>query len=861
MGRTRLRGLRGALLLGLTLSLAMAPVVSSAHATRDPSTGKAARDLHPELQAGLSALADHRGGLPAGVRGRDTASGPEVAIHVRVDGSSREVGAAIEALGGEPRLASATAVEAYLPVDRLGALAQIPGVESVWPILPRASAAYVSPGVALHGATAWHQAGYDGSGVRLGVIDGGFAGLGGLVGIEVPATIVARCYTSIGQFTSNLADCANEAETHGTAVVETIADMAPGATIYVVDPATPLEEIQAVDWLISNGVRIINASYGSGYLFEGPGDGTSPFADSSYAVLNRAVAGGALWVNAAGNTGDSGWTGSYADADGDRWLEFAPGDEFAGFELTQSGTVTVGLRWADSWGSPTTDYDLYLYEEGGTTAVELSDAGQSGVGYPMELLTASLAPGRYEIGIDHYAGPPSSRAQLLVYGLEDALEHHVTAGTLAAPADSSNPGMLSIGAVRYSTPDVIEPYSSRGPTIDGRIKPDLVAADCAATSLQPRFCGTSQATPYVVGAAALLLHADATLSATALAQRLRALTTSLGSPVPNPTFGWGRLALGTAPGSVPVALEFLDVPSYEVAGRAFTISPAVRVTDASGRTAASGPGATLAVTLSTAGGELLCPAGLTQPAVGGVAVFADCMVATGGSIALTASATGLPSVATAFPVAPAGAPAAGLTLTAGSALLAQPGSVSVSAQLILPVGSTDPIAGRSVEIQRSFDGRSWATLSTLTTDASGMATTSIAADRSARYRAVDRGSLTLASGASPAVVVAVRQTVVLRPTASSVRIVRAGTSTSLRATVRPLPPPGVAARVSFAIHRRVDGTWRLATRRTVTADASGVATLAWRWGTRGSWYVRATALATSSNAASVPSRIERYDVR
>lgn len=861
MGRTGSRGLRGALLLVLALSLAMPPAASSANGVREPSTRKAARQSHPALQAGLGALAVRNGRLPAGVASRDTASGPEVAIHVRVNGSAQAIGAAIEGLGGEVRLTSATAVEAYLPSDRLAALADIPGVGSVWPIVPRASAAYVSPGVALHGATAWHEAGYDGSGVRVGVIDSGFAGLGALVGSELPATIVARCYTTIGQFTSNLADCANGGETHGTAVAETIADMAPGSTIYIVDPSTPLEEMQAVDWLISNGVRIVNASYGSGYVFEGPGDGTSPFADSSYAVLDRAVAGGALWVNAAGNTGDSGWTGPYLDADGDRWLELAPGDEFAGFELSEGGTVVAGLRWADTWGSAATDYDLYLYAEGGAIPIEVSDALQGGAGYPTELLSVTLPPGRYEIGIDHYAGAPSARAQLLVYGLEDALEHHVPAGTLPSPADSRNPGMLTIGAVRYSAPDWIEPYSSRGPTADGRIRPDLVAADCAGTTIEPRFCGTSQATPYVAGAAALMLQADTSLAATTLAQRLRALATPLGWPVPNPTYGWGRLTLGTTPSSVPVALEFLDVPSYEVAGRAFTISPAVRVVDASGRTAASGPGATLAVTLSAVGGELVCPGGLTQPAVGGVAAFAGCAVATAGSIALTASATDLATIATTLTVAPAGAPAAVLTLTAGSMLLARPGSVVLSTHLMAPAAGTEPLAGRPVELQRSVDGQMWATLVTLTTDASGAATASIGADRSGSYRALHRGGLTLASGASPAVAVAVRQTVVLRPTASSVRVVRAGTSTTFRATVRPLPPPGVAARVSFAIYRRVDGAWRLATRRTRAADAAGVATLVWRWGTRGSWYVRAAALATSGNASSVLSRIERYDVR
>ena len=68
--------------------------------------------------------------------------------------------------------------------------------------------------------------------------------------------------------------------------------------------------------------------------------------------------------------------------------------------------------------------------------------------------------------------------------------------------------MLAVGAAHWDMTWIpSEPYSSRGPTPDGRIKPDLVGADCGETasseSSRP-FCGTSQASPHVAGLAALV---------------------------------------------------------------------------------------------------------------------------------------------------------------------------------------------------------------------------------------------------------------------------------------------------------------------------------------------------------------------
>ena len=61
----------------------------------------------------------------------------------------------------------------------------------------------------------------------------------------------------------------------------------------------------------------------------------------------------------------------------------------------------------------------------------------------------------------------------------------------------------------------LEQFSSQGPTVDGRVKPDIAAFDNVSSnlaSLNP-FCGTSASAPHVAGAAALVSGANSAMDA------------------------------------------------------------------------------------------------------------------------------------------------------------------------------------------------------------------------------------------------------------------------------------------------------------------------------------------------------------
>ena len=429
---------------------------------------------------------------------------------------------------------------------------------------------FTSQGVEAHFSDTWNLAGIRGQGVKVGLIDLPFAfnGFRSLMGAELPETVRARCYTEVSVFTGNLADCedATLGNDHGTSVAETVIDVAPEASLYIATPISHGDLQNTVEWMASQGVSVIN--YPLTALFDGPGDGTSPYSSSPLRTVDRAVDdGGIVWINAAGNYAESTWFGTYAarEVAGVKFLEFTESSVFNDVYLFAGEQIQVELRWEDSWGGASRDFDLGLWDVAASEIVAAAaDPQWGGPGHdPWEFLVYQ-APreGRYSVLVNHFRGSVPAWIQMIVLDGRP-IGHHTGNGSIRNPAESANPGMLTAGAAPWNDVYTIEPYSGRGPTPDGRIKPDLVGADCGETALAPLdengigFCGTSQASAHVAGMAALVRQRFPDYSPIQVADYLKDSTFQFGIGDPNNTWGYGFAALRPA---VPPDAPAVSVP-------------------------------------------------------------------------------------------------------------------------------------------------------------------------------------------------------------------------------------------------------------------------------------------------------------
>ena len=252
----------------------------------------------------------------------------------------------------------------------------------------------------------------------------------------------------------------------------------------------------------------------------------------------------------------------------------------------------MGAEWADSLGC-----DIITSSLG----YNLFDGGTGNITYPMLDGHTSVVTRAAEIA--------AAKGILVVNSAGNDGNNARVGRKISAPSDANGDSVLAIAAV--DSLGNRAGFSSKGPTSDGRIKPDLaaqgvqvlVAAAFSDPTVYTRANGTSFATPLIAGVAACLMQARPTWPAVLIIEAMK--RTASQSAQPDTLLGWGipdALAalryvpdtLGVPEDHSPLTLTFAGANPLRTSGPAASVrlslgsggtrSPyRVRVYDAGGR--------------------------------------------------------------------------------------------------------------------------------------------------------------------------------------------------------------------------------------------------------------------------------------
>ncbi len=391
-------------------------------------------------------------------------------------------------------------------------------------------------GVTAHKANLAHAGGQTGAGAKVCVLSDGVNTLSARQATgDLPAVVTVVP----GQAGSG---------DEGTAMLEIVYDMAPGASLYfatgfggVASMATNIQNLAAAPY--NCNIIVDDVTYFNEGAFQ---DG--PIAQA----VNTVTASGVLYFSSAANSGHltRNQSGTY---EGDFVASANPipsviqsvygaasiqlhafgAANYTTLTAVPAGTVRVSLKWSDALGASANDYDLIVTNSTGTSIIGSSTSRQSGTQDPYEFASGSFPVGSRLYVVKYSGVARAIRLDTIRGRLDPAIAtagstfgHNAAASAVTVAA--VNVGTAGGGAFTGGAANPVTTYSSDGPrkmfyqpngtaitpgnflfgTNGGTTlnKVDMAAADCGTTTTPGfiPFCGTSAAAPTAAAIAALI---------------------------------------------------------------------------------------------------------------------------------------------------------------------------------------------------------------------------------------------------------------------------------------------------------------------------------------------------------------------
>ncbi len=339
----------------------------------------------------------------------------------------------------------------------------------------------------------------------------------------------------------------------GTAILEIVHDIAPGATLLFHDFGCggDTQVMGAYDALVAAGADIIVSDFESSDwpFFE---DNAVSLHLSDLMEKNPNL----ILIASAGNLATKHYQAEFSRQSGG--THSFSGETGIPADIQPKGKLEVVLQWDDPYNSPENEYELHLVDRdsGEVVGVGKRDISQRGRAYQ-----------RIQYG-NYGKEEETEQLEIQVWADDDVTARNIELfigftnlvsvdNSHLIPADSiygisATPGIITVAACKPTEPE-IQGISSRGtitishPSATTRQKPDITAPDTVSVSgaggfgapVQGIFEGTSASAPHIAGLIALLWSNFSDLSADQVKEALFSTATDLGNPGWDEAYGHG----------------------------------------------------------------------------------------------------------------------------------------------------------------------------------------------------------------------------------------------------------------------------------------------------------------------------------